>query len=337
MPAAKTAAPRKSSTRPKARKLYPAIKPYRSGYLRVSEVHELYYEESGNPRGKPAVFLHGGPGGGTDARMRCFFDPKRYRIVLFDQRGCGKSRPHANLVDNTTWHLVEDIERLREHLGIEQWLVFGGSWGSTLALAYAETHPKRVTELVLRGIFLLRRWELEWFYQSPRGCAALYPDLWEQYVAPIPESDRSDMMRAYYQRLTSTDPETVTRAARAWSIWEGATSFLRMNPQYVAKFEEDAYAAAFARIECHYFVKGGFFRTDNQLIEEVGRIRHIPAVIVQGRYDVVCPMRSAWDLHRAWPEADLRITPDAGHSAFEPGNLRELISATDRFSRARSR
>jgi proline iminopeptidase len=268
--------------------------------------------------------------------MRCFFDPKRYRIVLFDQRGCGKSRPHASLVDNTTWHLVEDLERLREHLGVEKWLVFGGSWGSTLAIAYAETHPKRVTELVLRGIFLLRRWELEWFYQNPGGCAALYPDLWEQYVAPIPESERSDMMRAYYQRVTSADPATVGRAARAWSVWEGATSFLRTNPQYVAKFGEDAYAAAFARIECHYFVNGGFFRTDNQLIEEVGRIRHIPAVIVQGRYDVVCPMKSAWDLHRAWPEADLRITPDAGHSAFEPGNLRELVSATDRFSRKRS-
>jgi proline iminopeptidase len=336
MPAAKTAAARKSPA-PKARKLYPAIKPYRTGYLRVSEVHELYYEESGNPRGKPAVFLHGGPGGGTDPRMRCFFDAKRYRIVLFDQRGCGKSRPQASLVDNTTWHLVEDIERLREHLEIEKWLVFGGSWGSTLALAYAETHPKRVTELVLRGIFLLRRWELEWFYQSPRGCAALYPDLWEHYVAPIPESERSDMMHAYYQRLTSTDAATVNRAARAWSIWEGATSFLRMNPQYVAKFEEDAYAAAFARIECHYFVNAGFFRSDNQLIEEVGRIRHIPSVIVQGRYDVVCPMKSAWDLHRAWPEADLRITPDAGHSAFEPGNLRELVNATDRFSRARKR
>jgi proline iminopeptidase len=317
------------------RRLYPSIEPYRTGFLRVSPVHEIYYEESGNPRGKPAVFLHGGPGSGTDAKMRCFFNPKLYRIVLFDQRGCGKSRPHASLVDNTTWHLVEDIERLREHLGIERWLVFGGSWGSTLALAYAQTHPGRVSELVLRGIFLLRRWELEWFYQNPRGAASLYPDLWEHYVAPIPEVERSDLMQAYYTRLTSSDPETLGRVARAWSIWEGATSFLRMNPEYLAKFEEDAYAAAFARIECHYFVNGGFLRSDSQLLEEVDRIRHIPAVIVQGRYDVVCPMRSAWDLHRAWPEATLHITPDAGHSAFEAGNLDALITATDRFAKAR--
>ncbi|HEY4211400.1 MAG TPA: prolyl aminopeptidase [Steroidobacteraceae bacterium] len=321
----------------KIRRLYPVIKPFRTGYLRVSEVHELYYEESGNPRGKPVVFLHGGPGGGTDARMRCFFDPKRYRIVLFDQRGCGKSRPHASLVDNTTWHLVDDIERLREHLGIEAWQVFGGSWGSTLALAYAETHPKRVTELVLRGIFMLRRWELEWFYESPGGAAALYPDLWEQYVEPIPAAERSDMMRAYYERLTSKDPSVVATAAKSWSIWEGATSFLRLNPDYIAKFKEDNYATAFARIECHYFVNAGFFRTDNQLIEEVDRIRHIPTVIVQGRYDVVCPMKSAWDLHRAWPQAQLHITPDAGHSAFESGNLTALLNATDRFARSRSR
>jgi len=319
----------------KLRELYPSMKPYRTGYLRVSDLHELYYEESGNPDGKPAVFLHGGPGGGTDPRMRCFFDPRRYRIVLFDQRGCGKSRPHASLVDNTTWHLVEDIERLREHLGIAKWLVFGGSWGSTLAIAYAETHPQRVTELVLRGIFLLRRWELEWFYQSPGGAAALYPDLWEHYVEPIPTAERSDLIRAYYSRLTSEDPRIMVAAAKAWSIWEGATSFLRMNPNYVARFKQDTYAAAFARIECHYFVNGGFLRSDNQLIDEVGRIRHIPAVIVQGRYDVVCPMKSAWDLHRAWPEAALRISTDAGHSAFEPGNLSELIRATDTFARTR--
>jgi proline iminopeptidase len=317
------------------RTLYPAIKPYRTGFLRVSEVHEIYFEESGNPRGKAAVFLHGGPGGGTDPKMRGFFDPKRYRIVLFDQRGCGKSRPHASLVDNTTGHLVADIERLREHLGIERWLVFGGSWGSTLALAYAEAHPQRVTELVLRGIFLLRRWEIEWFYQNPGGCAALYPDLWERYIEPIPEAERSDMIRAYYARLTSDDPKVLTRAAKAWAIWEGATSFLRLNPDYVARFQEDTYAAAFARIECHYFVNGGFFRSENQLIEDVGRIRQIPAVIVQGRYDVICPIKSAWDLHRAWPEADLRIVPDAGHSAFEPGNLHELVAATDRFARSR--
>jgi proline iminopeptidase len=317
------------------RVLYPPIEPYNVGYLRVSDLHEMYYEESGNPRGKPAVFVHGGPGGGTDPKMRCFFDPKRYRIVLFDQRGCGKSRPHASLVDNTTWHLVEDMERLRKHLGIERWLVFGGSWGSTLALAYAETHPQVVTELVLRGIFLLRRWEIEWFYQNPGGAAALYPDLWEHYVEPIPQEERSDMIKAYYARLTGEDEQVLQQAAKAWSVWEGATSFLRVNRDYVEKFQEDTYAAAFARIECHYFINSAFFRTDNQLIENVDGIRHIPTVIVQGRYDVICPMKSAWDLHRAWPEADLRIVPDAGHSAFEPGNLHELVSATDRFSRSR--
>ena len=317
------------------RTLYPPIKPNRTGYLRVSDLHEIYYEESGNPDGKPAVFVHGGPGGGTDAKMRSFFDPKRYRIILFDQRGCGKSRPNASLVDNTTWHLVEDMEKLREHLGIEEWLVFGGSWGSTLALAYAETHPQRVTELVLRGIFLLRRWEIEWFYQNPGGAGALFPDLWERYVAPIPEDERSNMVSAYYKRLTSDDPQVLGQAAQAWSVWEGATSYLRLNPGYVAKFGEDIYAATFARIECHYFINKGFFKSDAQLLEDVHRIRHIPAVIVQGRYDVICPMKSAWDLHRAWPEADLRVVPDAGHSAFEAGNIHELVSATDRFARSR--
>jgi proline iminopeptidase len=319
---------------PPLRTLYPPIDAYDSGMLRVSGQHEIYYEQSGNKRGQPALFLHGGPGGGTDARMRQFFDPKRYRIVLFDQRGCGKSRPNASLVDNTTWHLVDDIEKLRKLLGIEKWLVFGGSWGSTLAIAYAQTHPERVSALVLRGIFLLRRWELEWFYQDPGGAAALFPDLWEKYIEPIPEIDRGDMMRAYYERLTSDDPDVLKRAAKAWSIWEGATSFLRLNPDYVAKFEQDQYAAAFARIECHYFVNGGFLRSDAELLENAGRLRDIPGVIVQGRYDVVCPMRSAWDLHRAWPDATLRVVPDAGHSAFEPGITHELILATDRFARS---
>jgi len=319
------------STQTERRGPYAPIEPFRSGFLRVSPVHEVYFEESGNPDGKPAVFLHGGPGGGTDPKMRTFFDPQIYRIVLFDQRGCGKSRPHASLVDNTTWHLVEDIERLREHLGIKRWLVFGGSWGSTLALAYAQTHPDRVTELVLRGIFLLRKWEIDWFYQNPGGAGALYPDLWHQYVATIPEAERTEMVQAYYKRLTSEDPQIMRQAARSWSIWEGATSFLRLNPDYVAKFQEDDYAAAFARIECHYFINKGFFKTDNQLLENVGAIRKIPSVIVQGRYDVICPMKSAWDLHCAWPEADLRIVPDAGHSALEPGNIHELVSATDRF------
>ena len=318
------------------KELYPHLSPYKTGLLRVSELHEIYFEESGNPQGAPAVFLHGGPGGGTEAKMRRFFDPRRYRIVLFDQRGSGKSRPHASLVDNTTWDLVADIERLREHLGVERWLVFGGSWGSTLALAYAQSHPERVTHLVLRGIFLLRRWELEWFYQNPHGAAALYPDLWEHYIEPIPPEERGDMMGAYYRRLTSRDPAELSRAAKAWALWEAATSFLRRNSLYTAKLGQDTHSEAFSRIECHYFVNGGFLATPNQLIDNVGRIRHIPAVIVQGRYDIVCPMTSAWELHRAWPEADLHIVADAGHSAFEPGNTHELIRATDRFA-SRSR
>lgn len=314
------------------RTLYPPIDARRSGMLRVSDLHEIYWEESGNPHGKPVVFLHGGPGGGTDARMRQFFDPARYRIVLFDQRGCGRSRPHASLVDNTTWHLVSDIEALRTHLCIERWQVFGGSWGSTLALAYAQTHPQRVTELVLRGIFLVRPWEFRWFYETPDGTAALFPDLWEKYVEPIPPAERDQMMHAYYRRLTSDDAAVRAQAAKHWSMWEGATSFLRLNPDYVAKFEEDAFAEAFARIECHYFVNGGFLRTPTQLLDDVPKMRHIPGVIVQGRYDVVCPMKSAWDLHRAWPEADLRIVGDAGHSAFEAGILSELVKATDRYA-----
>jgi proline iminopeptidase len=321
-----------SHSRAPVRRLYPPLKPYRTGRLPVSDLHEIYFEESGNPAGKPAVFLHGGPGGGTDPKMRRFFDPRRYRIVLLDQRGCGRSRPHAELRENTTWDLVEDLERLREHLGIDRWLVFGGSWGSTLALAYAETHPARVTELILRGIFLLRRWELEWFYQNPGGAGALYPDLWERFIEPIPLEERTDMIRAYYARLTGDDPAVRARAAQAWSSWEGATSYLRTAADYVAKFEKNAYAQAFARIECHFFINRGFFKIDGQLLADVQRIRHIPAVIVQGRYDVVCPMRSAWDLHRAWPEAQLRIVPDAGHSAFERGTLHELVSATDRFA-----
>ena len=314
------------------RQLYPPISPYKSGLLRVSDVHEIYYEESGNPAGKPALFLHGGPGGGTEGKMRRFFDPKRYRIVLFDQRGCGKSRPHASLIENTTWDLVSDIERIRVHLGIKNWLVFGGSWGSTLALAYAQTHPQQVTQLVLRGIFLLRRWELEWFYQDPGGAGALYPDLWEHYVEPIPPEERSDMMGAYYRRLTSADPAVLSRAAKAWALWEAGTSFLRRNALYNTKLGQETHSEAFSRIECHYFVNAGFLATPNQLIENAASIRHIPGVIVQGRYDVVCPMKSAWELHRAWPEAELHIVPDAGHSAFEPGNTHELIKATDRFA-----
>ena len=312
--------------------LYPPLAPYRRGRLRVSPIHELYFEESGNPEGKPAVFLHGGPGGAVSAGMRRFFNPRKYRIILFDQRGCGRSRPHASLVDNTTWHLVADIEALREHLLIKRWQVFGGSWGSTLALAYAQRHPERVTELVLRGIFLLRRSELHWFYQDPLGAASLFPDLWEQYCEPIPRAERGDMMAAYYRRLTSRSAAVRVRAARAWSVWEAATSYLQAGKAAIAKFDDADYAAAFARIECHYFVNGGFLKDEDQLLRDVRRIRHIPGVIVQGRYDVVCPARSAWDLHRAWPEADLQLVGDAGHSAFEPGNSRSLVAATDRFA-----
>lgn len=309
--------------------LYEPIEPYDSGMMAVSPIHTIYYEQCGNPKGKPVVFLHGGPGGGIVPLYRRFFDPKAYRIVLFEQRGSGQSTPHANLEDNTTWHLVEDIEKLREHLSIESWQVFGGSWGSTLALAYAQTHPTRVRELVLRGIFLCRPKEIKWFYQE--GANAIYPDVWEEYVRVIPEDERGDLMGAYHRRLTSDDEAVRLEAARAWSVWEGSTSKLFPDAAMIEDFGDPEFAIAFARIECHYFMNNAFFDTDNYLIENVDKIRHIPAVIVQGRYDVVCPIMSAWELHRAWPEADLHITPDAGHSATEPGNISALVEATDRF------
>jgi len=312
-----------------ARSLYSPIEPFDSGYLKVSDVHEIHYEQCGNPEGKPAVFLHGGPGGGIVPEYRQFHDPKSYRVVLFDQRGSGQSTPHASLEANTTWDLIEDIEKLREHFGIEKWQVFGGSWGSTLALAYAETHPDRVTELVLRGIFLCRPKEIKWFYQE--GTSWLFPDVWEEYVKVIPENERDDMVTAYYRRLTSDDRNVRLEAARAWSIWEGTTSKLFFDPESIEKFADPTFAEAFARIECHYFMNNCFFPTDNYLLDNIAKIRHIPGVIVQGRYDVVCPMTSAWDLHRAWPEADLHITPDAGHSVLEPGNASALVAATDRF------
>ncbi len=311
------------------RTLYPEIEPFRTGRLNVGGGHDLYFEESGNPKGKPVVFLHGGPGFGTEPKHRRFFDPSTYRIVLFDQRGCGKSTPHASLDGNTTWDLVADIEKLREKLGIERWQVFGGSWGSTLALAYAETHPDRVTELVLRGIFLLRKQEIEWFYQ--RGASAIFPDAWEGYLAPIPEAERGDLLHAYHRRLTGDDPVVRQNAARAWSVWEGSTSCLVPSQDLISKTEEDAFSLAFARIECHYFVNDAWIAPPRDLLGNIGRIRHLPGVIVQGRYDVVCPIESAWALHRAWPEADLRIVSDAGHSANEPGITSELVSATDRF------
>lgn len=311
--------------------LYPEIDAYRTFRLRVSAVHELYVEESGNPAGKPVVFLHGGPGGGSDPRYRRFFDPARYRIVMFDQRGCGRSTPHACLDENTTWDLVADLERIRTHLGIERWMVFGGSWGSTLALAYAETHPARVTALVLRGIFLLRAREVAWFYQE--GASWLFPDAWEPYREAIPEAERGDFLSAYHRRLTGSDRAVQLACARAWSVWEGSTSRLVVDPEMIRRCAQDVFALAFARIECHYFVNRGFFEVDGQLLRDVDRIRHIPAVIVQGRYDVVCPLQSAWDLHRAWPESQLVVVPDAGHSAHEPGITRALVEATDRFAR----
>lgn len=311
--------------------LFPPIEPYREGSLSVSKLHTIHYEECGNPKGKPVVFLHGGPGGGVDPVHRRYFDPKRWRIVLFDQRGCGRSRPFAELRENTTWDLVADIERLRLHLGIDRWVVFGGSWGSTLALAYAETHPDRVKALTLRGIFMLRRSELLWFYQD--GASQIFPDAWESYLAPIPVRERGDMMQAYYKRLTSKDKRVQRAAAKAWSIWEGSTSKLYTDPAMVKKFGGGRFALAFARIEAHYFVNQGFFRRDDQLLRDVGRIRHIPAVIVQGRYDVVCPATSAWALHRAWPEAKLIMVPDAGHSMTEPGIRSALIEETARFAR----
>lgn len=316
----------------KLRTLYPPVEAYRTGTLKVDETHELYFEESGNPEGTPIVFVHGGPGGGTEPKYRRFFDPAAYRIVLFDQRGCGQSTPHASLVDNTTWHLVADMEKIREHLGIERWVVFGGSWGSTLSLAYAETHPDRVRALVLRGIFLLRKSEIDWFYQ--RGASAIYPDAWEDYLAPIPESERDDLLYAYYRRLTSDDATVRQEAARAWSIWEGRTSCLVPNEELIQRTGGDAFSLAFARIECHYFKHRGWFDEGRGLLENVDKIRAIPGVIVQGRYDVVCPMETAWALHRVWPEAELRIAQEAGHSAMEPGITHELVGATDRFRQA---
>ena len=311
---------------------YPPVAPYRSGLLPVSELHSIYFEESGNPEGKPVVFLHGGPGGGTEPKMRQYFDPSVYRIVLLDQRGCGKSTPHACLEDNTTWALIADVEKARAHIGIESWQVFGGSWGSTLALAYAVTHPERVTELVLRGIFLLRHQELSWFYQ--RGADAVFPDYWEDFLAPIPLEERGDMMTAYYKRLTSTDSAVRSEAAKAWSIWEGRTSKLHTDPSFVERFAGDEFSLAFARIEAHYFVNRGFLPYEGWLLDKAQeKLQEIPTVIIQGRYDLVCPMESAWALKKRLPHAELFVIGDAGHSASEPGIAKALVEATDRYGK----
>ncbi|MGJ5674868.1 MAG: prolyl aminopeptidase [Nostochopsis sp.] len=312
------------------RELYPPIKPYNEGKLQVSDIHTIYFEESGNPQGKAVILLHGGPGGGCPPFYRQYFNPERWRLIMFDQRGCGKSTPHAELRENTTWDLVNDIEKIREHLNIEKWVVFGGSWGSTLSLAYSETHPERCSGLILRGIFLLRQKELHWFYQE--GASYIFPDAWEEYLKPIPVAERGDLLTAYYQRLTSPNMQIRLEAARAWSIWEASTSRLLPDPGLMQKFGENEFADAFARIECHYFINKGFFEPEDYLLLNVEYIRKIPAVIVQGRYDVVCPMISAWELHRAWPEAEFIVVPDAGHSMSEAGITSALITATDKFA-----
>lgn len=309
------------------RDLFPEIEPYASGWMSTGGLHEVWYEECGNPQGTPVVVLHGGPGGSVNPGMRRFFDPKKYRIVLFDQRGCGKSRPNASLEDNTTWTLIEDIERLRELLKIDSWAVFGGSWGSTLALAYAITHPERVRSLLLRGIFLLTKKELHWFYQD--GASMIFPDAWAEFVAPIPEAERHDLMGAYYRRLTGPDKAERERCAVAWSSWEGDTVSVEGPAARPEKFADPEFAVAFARIECWYFVNGGFFPQEDWILANVGRIRHIPTWIAQGRFDVVTPMAGAWALKSAWPEAHLDVVPDAGHASTEPGIVDSLLRATD--------
>ncbi len=308
------------------RNLYPEIEPYNTFFLSVDEPHKLYVEEVGNPQGKPVVFLHGGPGGGFSVKHRRLFDPTKYRIILLDQRGSGKSTPHASLQDNTTWHLVNDLELLRKHLKIEKWLVFGGSWGSTLALAYSETHPESVSGLILRGIFLCRPEEIEWFYQG--GIDLLFPDFWEDYIKPIPVDRRHEMVKAYYELLDGKDEKKKLEAAKAWSIWEGSTCKLIPDLDTISSFESDMKALAMARIECHYFIHDCWFSED-QLIRNVDKIRKIPTWIVHGRYDVVCPVKNAWDLHKAFPEAKMQIIPDAGHAYDEPGILNALLNAVD--------
>ena len=311
------------------RTYYPPIEPFKSGVLDTGEGHQIYWELCGNPQGQPAVFLHGGPGSGCSPDHRRLFDPQRYCVLLFDQRGCGRSTPHASLENNTTWHLVADIERLRTLLGVDRWLVFGGSWGSTLALAYAQTHTERVSALILRGIFTLRREELLWFYQE--GASWLFPDLWEGFLAPIPLAERGDLIGAYRKRLTGADPAAQLACARAWSVWEGQTIRLLPDAVNAAHHAQDAFSLAFARIENHYFVHEGWME-QGQLIRDAGKLVEVPGVIVQGRYDVCTPVRSAWDLHRAWPQADFQLVPDAGHAYNEPGILSRLIEATDRFA-----
>ncbi|SFT71906.1 prolyl aminopeptidase [Pseudomonas marincola] len=309
--------------------LYPEIKPYARHELSVEAPHVLYVDESGSPDGLPVVFVHGGPGAGCDALSRRFFDPNLYRIITFDQRGCGRSTPHASLENNTTWDLVADMEIIREHLNIDKWVLFGGSWGSTLSLAYAQTHPDRVSALILRGIFLCRQQELQWFYQQ--GASRMFPDFWQDYVAPIPVDERGDMIQAFYKRLTGPDQIAQMHAAKAWSTWEGRTATLRPNPQVVERFSEAHRALSIARIECHYFVNNAFLEP-NQLLNNMPNIAHLPGIIVHGRYDVICPLENAWELHQAWPNSELQIIRDAGHAASEVGTTDALVRAADQIA-----
>ena len=315
---------------PETFSLYPPIEPFNSGYME-RDGHRIYYEQNGNPNGKPAVFLHGGPGGGGSIAVRRFFNPEKYNIVIFDQRGCGRSKPHGCLEKNTTWHLVEDIEALKKMLEIEKWLVFGGSWGSTLSLAYSQTYPKSVSEMVLRGIFMLRKKELDWFYQE--GASKIFPEAWEKFLEPIDIDQRNNLMSAYHKIFKSDDEDKKLSAAVAWSRWEGSTSSLSYNPDMANSFSDPKFALAFALIENHYFINKGFLEHENQLIETgIDIIRHIPTTIVQGRYDMVCPMTTAWELSKNWPEAKLIIAPSSGHTAFEKEITHELIKATNKYA-----
>ena len=310
-------------------KLYPPIEPYNEFFLKVSKLHTIFVEESGNPKGKPVIFLHGGPGGGSEPIYRQYFNPQKWRIIIFDQRGCGKSLPHAELEENTTWDLVRDIEMIREYLKIDSWVVFGGSWGSTLSLSYAIKNPKRCKGLILRGIFMLRKMEIDWFYQE--GCSYIFPDEWENYLKIIPENERSNLVNAYYKRLTSKNKKTRIEAAKAWSTWEARTSKLIQTKESLHHFDNAKVAEAFARIECHYFINKGFFKNDDWILKNIYKIKHLPNVIIQGRYDVVCPMRSAWDLHKTWNNSNLIIIKDAGHSMLEKNIQSELIKYTNNF------
>ena len=312
----------------KKNKLFPPIEPYDTGFLKKGK-HEIYYEQCGNPKGKPAIFLHGGPGGGCGSLSRRFFNPKKYRIILFDQRGCGRSKPHTCLEDNTTWHLIDDIESIRERLDIKKWLVFGGSWGSTLAIAYAQKHPKNVSQMVLRGIFMLRQKELQWFYQY--GASEMYPEAWQGFLKEIPENERDDLIEAYRKIFYGKNKEKQLSAAKAWSKWEASCSFINYNPDAVSESTNAEFALAFALIENHYFVNKGFLDYENQLLDNIDIIRDIPSIIIQGRYDVVCPPTTAYELHSQWPESELVIAPFSGHSAFEKEITHELIKATNKF------